>query len=298
MKKHSDHFVLCIEGMTGVGKTTLARTMESLGYSVVYADEIIFSLLHLPPTQRQVRWISEWFSVVSKRLETTVTSRERPLIVDRSPFAGAMYWPEGGRPGVAIDLVRELLRESGLGIFTVCMKQRRKTLLRRIEKRSKVQRAEQEGKGEHESRQTLNEFDVGWFDTVLRRFNYDYRNLWDAYEKVANADKLLQLFQSDMVSPFTYEMKMDRQFGNAARIHDVRMKQKAEPFSTAAMCHFIVDEIGVLHPILHEIFSSARFGNTFHIPPVSSNDADNNNDGPFAGGFEMKCKRIHTAYDL
>ena len=206
----SSHYVLCIEGMTGVGKTTLAIKLEKEGFPVVYADEIIFSLLHLPPTQRQVQWILKWFSVVSQRLKTTVTSRERPLIVDRSPFAGAMYWPESGRPRLAINLISEILKENNLQPYIVCMKHRRKVLLKRIKRRASDQQAERKDETEHGCRESLNEFDGNWFDAVLQRFNNEYRHLWHSHIRLKDTKHLLRVFQSGFTSPFDFELKLLR----------------------------------------------------------------------------------------
>lgn len=258
----SSHYVLCIEGMTGVGKTTLAKKLEEEGFPVVYADEIIFSLLHLPPTQRQVQWILKWFSVVAERLQTTSTSRERPLIVDRSPFAGAMYWPESGRPQLAIHLIGEILKENKLRPYIVCMKQRRKVLLKRIKRRASEQQAERKDAAEHDCRESLNEFDESWFDAVLQRFNNEYSHLWHSHIRLKDTKHLLRVFQSGFLSPFDFELKLPRSdnklpqtYYNLPMLHG--KKEDME----------VIYSIGQLHPVLHEIFK----GQTYNIPAVDAN---------------------------
>lgn len=258
----SCHFVLCIEGMTGAGKTTLLRKVEEEGFPVVYADEIIFSLLHLPPTQRQIQWILKWFSVVAERLKTTATSRERPLIVDRSPFAGAMYWPENGRPQLAVNLIYDILRENKLRPYIVCMKQRRKTLLKRIQKRAAEQQVERKSTTEHEHRNTLNEFDLKWFDTVLQRFNNEWKHLWHTHIRVKDTAHILHLFQENFVSPFDYGAELVRAQNKLPQTyyHLPMLHGKVQDTE-------IIENIGKLHPILHEIFEREDY----IIPAVKKN---------------------------
>lgn len=199
--------LLCLEGMTGVGKTTIAKQFESKGYHVIYADELIFKLTRYDPVERQLRWILKWFELVREQLAKKIATKERPLIVDRSPYAGAMYWPNQ-RNKFAVDIVRELLVESKLSIFMLCLTAPRKTILERIEKRSSVQKSARDD--EHNCRASLKEFDAKWFNTVLNRFNHDYKHIWHISRSVKNADHALEIFNFYQ-TPFSFFLTMERE---------------------------------------------------------------------------------------
>lgn len=199
--------LMCLEGMTGVGKTTIAKEFESKGYRVIYADELIFKLTRYDPVERQIRWILKWFELVRKELAKDISTKERPLIVDRSPYAGAMYWPNQ-RNKFAVDIVRELLTESKLSLFILCLTAPRKTILERIEKRSSEQQNTKDE--EYSSRASLKEFDVKWFNTVLNRFNHDYKHIWHISRSVKDADHALEIFNFYQ-TPFSFFLNMERE---------------------------------------------------------------------------------------
>ena len=175
---------------------------------MVYADQIILKLSHLPPVERQIRWILTWFDMAKAARINKAEGDTRPIIVDRSPFAGALYYPKDDISS-ALVIVRDLLQCHKMCIMTICMKDDSDLVKERIQHRLNDDLTSEDAA----ARDALSEFDDDYFKKMWRRFYIDYSYLFDFVGKY-DEKTLLQTYEdykdSLLVTPFTYGVDMER----------------------------------------------------------------------------------------
>ncbi len=192
-------FIICLDGVHGVGKTTLCDTFRASGYKVFSGDAIIFKHLKKSQTHRQISWISEYFTELKRALKKN-GKKNKPLIVDRSPFAGALY-SSANLIVPTLEIVKTIIEENDLKLFNVLMYRESACVKQQI-----LKRAVHSSENDVKARQDLNEFDESYFDTIYHRFYREYNNIFDCTIEDASMQSVIDQFNVQSHCVFEYAM--------------------------------------------------------------------------------------------
>lgn len=178
--------VLCIEGVHGVGKSTLISKLGEMGYDVRhenfnYASD---SVMHKQGLFMELKWVQQWFSDVIE----SYLSGKKLLIMDRSPFSAHFYAKTQFRDmvlGVAKEEWAEVQATLQITFETVCLTLDSELLWGRITNRMKKEPARQQCA--ESSRRFMDE-------TVAAYTNFQWDHVLVAGDNVAEEVKRLFLY--------------------------------------------------------------------------------------------------------
>ena len=172
-------FVICIEGIHGVGKSTVCDRLREennpyhfLKEGFLNQDELYG--FHEQSLMMESQWVHAWFRNIFRLVET-IEKKEggEPLIIitDRSPYSGGIYAKRNGRTLMTMvkKLMEECERTRNIHILTVCLRRERGNVWKDVGKRL-----------ENEPfRKKFKEDDPLHFEYCWKQYYKTYTSYWD-----------------------------------------------------------------------------------------------------------------------
>lgn len=165
--------VVALEGIHGVGKTTVINMLKEAGRTVIGEEFMDTAMNKYSPTgiPRQVVWLANWIQRVVKASETT--QRRNVLYIDRSMFSALMYNTNEKDKDVMEYMIQKSLAElkdMGIKVYTVLLTDDKQDAWKRIQTRLEKE----------PFRIEFNEHKQEHYKRVWNEYYCTRRNLWNA----------------------------------------------------------------------------------------------------------------------
>ena len=162
-------YVLCIEGVHGVGKTFQLKNIKDIEILNEGLMERDYWKFHPQDFPNEFQWIAEWF----KRI--ILCKKSNIILTDRSPFSAIFYTNNeyGKILKEPIKLYLKFLESKNIIIKTIYLSEDREIIWKRIQQRLI----------EEPCRKLYKEDDRNWFDKI-----YDYYEKFDCWDYIIKKD--------------------------------------------------------------------------------------------------------------
>lgn len=157
--------VFCIEGVHGVGKTTVASTLKKKGFCVMDENFMEYNNTKLHPQHfvLESRWAMCMFYNIIKLAETETT-----IITDRSPYTAMIYSRKGGKMlrRTLDESIKQLSDDLNINFYVLCLYDEREKIWKRIQKRLKKE----------PKRKKYGEDDKEWFNKIYDIYDFTIKS--------------------------------------------------------------------------------------------------------------------------
>ena len=165
--------VVALEGIHGVGKTTVINMLKEAGRTVIGEEFMDTAMNKYSPTgiPRQIVWLANWIQRVVRVAEDT--QRRNILYIDRSMLSALMYNTVEKDKDVMEYIIQKSigeLKDMGIKIYTILLTDDKQEAWTRIQERLE--------KEPH--RVEFNEHKIEHYKRVWNEYYCTHRNMWNA----------------------------------------------------------------------------------------------------------------------